>query len=80
VALLSEPHAALEVSLDGTPVETAGGDAGEGEDEGEVRSVELASRGPRQKMRVDLSASAGGVVALWAIPLDSRPPSNPRRD
>jgi HEAT repeat protein len=67
LVLVSDPHADLAVSADGergpaaTPVE------GEGGDTGELRVVELGSRQSR-RVRLDLHASPGGVLAVWIIP------------
>jgi arylsulfatase A-like enzyme len=75
VVLLSDPHAELAASADGAPepapsasgvasdVAAAGSEAG-----GEVRVVELESRPESRRLRLDLHASTGGVVAVWAVP------------
>jgi arylsulfatase A-like enzyme len=69
VVLVSDPHAELAVSADGDGGSTAaaplegGGDTG-----GELRVVELESSRQSRRMRLDLHASAGGVVAVWIIP------------
>ena len=76
IALLSDPMATLDVSVDGAVVETAGAGAGADTGAGDVRAVELPPREPSRRARLDLSASAGGIVALWVIPQDY----GPRRD
>ncbi|HEX4447716.1 MAG TPA: sulfatase-like hydrolase/transferase [Polyangiaceae bacterium] len=76
IVLLSDPLATLDVSVDGVVLETAGAGAGADTGAGDVRAVELPPREPSRRARLDLSASAGGIVALWVIPLDY----GPRRD
>jgi arylsulfatase A-like enzyme len=61
--LLSDSEAALKGSVDGAPL------AGQlGADGGSVRYGELGrEHGPR--IRLELRASAGGIVALWVMPI-----------
>jgi hypothetical protein len=83
VALLSDAHAGMTVSVEGG---SAGADAsaqpdrdeGNGSDgsDGEVRAVDVApggeaGTGARGPMHVELRASAGGIVAVWVIPRPS---------
>jgi HEAT repeat protein len=76
VALLSDAHAELAVSADGS-AETPETAEGREEDAG-VRVVEL-SAGPAagapgkqsRRLRLDLRASTGGIVAVWVIPRPS---------
>ncbi len=66
LVLLSDPHADLTVSADGQPSPAR---PGEGADtDGELRVVELEPTQPSRRVRLDLHASVGGVVALWVIP------------
>ncbi len=67
VVLLSDPHADLSVTTDGAA--EAGAQEGGGETGADVRVVALESRPQSRKMHLDLHASAGGVVALWVIPV-----------
>jgi len=46
----------------------AGGD----EAAGDVRVVELEPRPQSRRVRFDLHASAGGIVAFWVLPASSR--------
>jgi hypothetical protein len=84
VVLLSDPHAELAVSADGGPGPPASGASqkgggggvavGAGGDEaaGDVRVVELEPRPQSRRVRFDLHASAGGIVAFWVLPASSR--------
>ena len=45
---------------------------GAGDDEGEVRAVDVApGAGARGPMHVELRARAGGILAVWVIPRPS---------
>ncbi len=72
VILLSDAHADLSVQADG--VKEASGSAIEGshESEGEVRVVELDPHGRNRRLRLDLRASSGGIVAVWLVPESGR--------
>jgi hypothetical protein len=68
IVLLSDPHAELAVSAEGEPDAASGSPEARGEAAGEVRVVELEARQQSRRVRLDLHASAGGIVALWVIP------------
>jgi hypothetical protein len=61
VALVSDAGATLEASEGGRPL------AGNGTGTGEIVRVFDAPDSPR-KLRLDLRASSGGVIALWVAP------------
>jgi len=67
VVLVSDPHTELAVSADGESGPAAAAREGAGDTEGELRVVELESRQSR-RVRLDLHASTGGVLAVWIIP------------
>jgi arylsulfatase A-like enzyme len=67
VALLSDAHAALAVSADGATAPTT--TPADDEAAGEVRTVELEPASRSRRVRLDVRASSGGVVAMWVIPV-----------
>jgi hypothetical protein len=67
VTLLSDGRADLAVVADGVTEPNA-----PRETEGEVRVVELEARERSRRARIDLRASAGGVVAMWLVPAARR--------
>jgi hypothetical protein len=65
--LLSDAQAGLSVLADGAP------EAGSGpETEGEVRVVELDASRRNRRLRLDLRASSGGILAVWLVPESGR--------